>query len=472
MAARSIARRLSQAWVRHMHARVRQAQARVRHTQARGEARMVRRVFGMQPSLALAYASRSKNGHLGVGFQLEGISTIEPCPKTLATEGFAYGVHLDDKDAYCLDGHKLVAIPDGTYRTEDETFTRIVRVMVDGKLTAFSASTREGRTRIYRRPTVTPTRGPVQIAFPVAEEFDRAGNTIRYAYRALRQSSASQGEFGIDRIDYTLRRASVPGLEDGLRSVRFVYEGRPEFTDVAVGGYAIPITMRLSAIELYAPTARAATTSSLAWRYMLSYDASTATGRSLLTGVKRCGALGGCLPQRTFAWEQLLGPTYVAENFPDALGGETKLAADLDGDGREEVVVLGSSFMHLRTTVDPAHPLGRAVLPLADINGVATAGTLPVDLNGDGRVELLAALPAARELRVRSPRGSPVWLGSFIVMKTRASMCAGGVSSASVRCGGGSLRASRRRSPRMTTRRRSAASILLRFGRRRYSRSR
>jgi hypothetical protein len=175
--------------------------------------------------------------------------------------------------------------------------------MVDGKLNAFSASTREGRTRIYRRPTVTPTRGSVQIAFPVAEEFDRAGNTIRYAYRALRQSSASQGEFGIDRIDYTLRRASVPGPGDGLRSVRFVYEDRPDLTNVAVGGYAIPITMRLSAIELYAPTAGAAMTSSLAWRYTLSYDASTATGRSLLTGVKRCGALGGCLPQRTFAWE-------------------------------------------------------------------------------------------------------------------------------------------------------------------------
>ena len=44
--------------------------------------------------------------------------------------------------------------------------------------------------------------------------------------------------------------------------------------------------------------------------------------------------------------------------------------------------------MHLRTTVDPAHPLGRAILPLADIDGVATAGTLPVDLDGDGRVEL------------------------------------------------------------------------------------
>jgi hypothetical protein len=86
---------------------------------------------GMQPSLALAYGSRGRNGHVGVGWQLEGLSEINRCAKTFATDGYADGVHLDQRDSFCLDGNKLIAIhgdygEEGTeYRTENDTFARI-----------------------------------------------------------------------------------------------------------------------------------------------------------------------------------------------------------------------------------------------------------------------------------------------------------------------------------------------------------
>ena len=79
---------------------------------------------GVQPSLALAYSSRGGNGHLGVGWQLEGLSEVNRCAKTFATEGYADGVNFDGDDVFCLDGHKLIAVSgsygaDGTeYRTE------------------------------------------------------------------------------------------------------------------------------------------------------------------------------------------------------------------------------------------------------------------------------------------------------------------------------------------------------------------
>ena len=65
---------------------------------------------GVQPSLALVYGSRGGNGHLGVGWQLQGLSEINRCAKTFATEGYADGVNLDDDDVFCLDGRKLIAV--------------------------------------------------------------------------------------------------------------------------------------------------------------------------------------------------------------------------------------------------------------------------------------------------------------------------------------------------------------------------
>ena len=355
---------------------------------------------GMQPSIALAYSSRGKNGHLGVGFQVEGISTIERCPRTFATEGYSEGILFTDADVYCLDGHKLVAISGaygghGTeYRTEDDTFTRVTSYRDNKDLAWFQAWTDDGRVRIYKGPVVgdrSQTETPPRV-FPVAEEHDRAGNTIRYAYRSFEGGidvdHDGHREFVPDRIDYTSR--TMLKAEAGLRSVRFVYgEHRPDDPYAVMGGHRIHTHLRLQSIELYAPTAATPTTPALAWRYVLGYTPSTATNRSLLTSVKRCGALGGCLAQKTFDWEQRKGPTYAAETFVGSATGETILSADLDGDGRDELVLLNQGAIRVRTTVDPAHPLAVEVHPHAFLNDIITSVARPVDLDSDGRAELL-----------------------------------------------------------------------------------
>jgi hypothetical protein len=47
----------------------------------------------VRPKLALSYNSRSGNGLLGVGWSLRGLSTIAPCDRTFAQDGFRDGVH-------------------------------------------------------------------------------------------------------------------------------------------------------------------------------------------------------------------------------------------------------------------------------------------------------------------------------------------------------------------------------------------
>ena len=86
---------------------------------------------GLQPELALLYHSRAGNGHLGVGWSLEGLSAVTRCPATLEPDGYTAAVRLNSRDRFCLDGQKLLAIG-GTYgaagteyRTEIESMRQV-----------------------------------------------------------------------------------------------------------------------------------------------------------------------------------------------------------------------------------------------------------------------------------------------------------------------------------------------------------
>jgi Salmonella virulence plasmid 65kDa B protein len=84
-----------------------------------------------RPEPALPYNSRSGNGLLGVGWSLQGLSTIAPCDRTFAQDGFRDGVQFDGSDALCLDGNRLLSltttpVPEMHYKAERESFLRII----------------------------------------------------------------------------------------------------------------------------------------------------------------------------------------------------------------------------------------------------------------------------------------------------------------------------------------------------------
>ena len=72
---------------------------------------------GMEPKLSLVYESQGKNGIVGMGWNLSGLSMIERCPATMAIDGFVGGVNYDNNDRFCLDGERLININDGAYYT-------------------------------------------------------------------------------------------------------------------------------------------------------------------------------------------------------------------------------------------------------------------------------------------------------------------------------------------------------------------
>src|SRR5436190_9302697 len=55
-------------------------------------------IAGMEPKLALVYNSQAGNGLLGVGWNLEGLSSITRCPRTMAQDGVRGSINYDSTD--------------------------------------------------------------------------------------------------------------------------------------------------------------------------------------------------------------------------------------------------------------------------------------------------------------------------------------------------------------------------------------
>ena len=364
---------------------------------------------GMQPSLALSYSSRSRNGHLGVGWQLEGLSEINRCPKTLATEGISSGIRFDAEDSFCLDGQKLIPLgpftnkADGCggieYRTEDDIFARIATCeLAHHKIERFTVWLKDGRIREYSPNDMTESdQDVVRFNWLLTKERDRAGNAVRYTYK-------SGNHYYPTRIDYTFQEAQSPAVP-GLRSVVFEYDpnGGPSFEDrsfrVLDDSKATPTHVTVDSsglvtqIRLYAPSALDPDKPAEQWRYELSYAQSEITHRALLTKVRRCGLGDACGPAKELVWAKE-DSTLEKTTFATAAPGSHPFVADLDGDGKDELLYDPGDGVHwlvVRKTVDVAHPLADATEHLI-VNTIAPKldRAQVADVDGDGRDEIIA----------------------------------------------------------------------------------
>ena len=63
--------------------------------------------MGLQPGLSLTYGGTQRNGVLGVGWHLEGLSSIARCRHTANRDGYSGAIADDRTDRFCLDGVQL-----------------------------------------------------------------------------------------------------------------------------------------------------------------------------------------------------------------------------------------------------------------------------------------------------------------------------------------------------------------------------
>jgi|GEM_PF-5720794 len=88
-------------------------------------------IAGVSPSLTFNYSSGAGNGVMGVGWSLNGTSSIMRCRQTKQHEGRITPLKMNSDDRFCLDNQKLIAVSGEygdnatQYRTEIDNQTRI-----------------------------------------------------------------------------------------------------------------------------------------------------------------------------------------------------------------------------------------------------------------------------------------------------------------------------------------------------------
>jgi RHS repeat-associated protein len=306
---------------------------------------------GVQPQLSLAYRSRGANGLLGVGWSVGGLSQITRCAKTRAQNGDSIAVKFDSTDVFCLDGQQLVAITgtyggDGTeYRTERDTFSKIISgaagcpvadtegptcfkvFLKSGRILTYGHSASDGDSspaiegqRISRTVpvvtapnAVTDTSQVVRYAWAMARGEDRFGNGVNYHY-VLNKTFSAEGEptyeFRPDLITYT---DTADKTFPALKSVKFIYESRPDIRTFYVAGLRMTYAQRLTQIDVTGPNPISTT---VVRRYKLGYRNDSVTQHSLLSTITECtgetitdssGAVvpgsSACKAPLSFEWE-------------------------------------------------------------------------------------------------------------------------------------------------------------------------
>jgi RHS repeat-associated protein len=375
---------------------------------------------GLQPELSLSYHSRSGNGPLGVGWSLGGLSTITPCPRTLAQDRMRARVTFSTSDAYCLDGNRLRPAGAATgsqreYRTERDPFARVIgygpaseppgyfRVWTrDGKVLTFGTpDSPAGRLLAYPLRASSGTENPslaraperVTVAWQLTRIEDRNANSATVQYQRIEDST------NLWSVD--MRPTSITYGPN--RSVRFTYEARPDPVDGFSAGVHTRVSGRISRISMYAGAGGAP--SELLREYRLSYQTTSTTGRSLLRQVEECDHNGVCLKPLQFTWslggyefdEIDTNVTDVGGVWSDEQstvgGGRRLITGDIDGDGRDDLLYADPDFTW---RIRRSSGSGFAVPTAAGIPKVAYAyyaGMRPIDVDNDGRLDVMAEIP-------------------------------------------------------------------------------
>ena len=251
---------------------------------------------GVEPSLSLSYSSSAGAGVAGLGWSLDGLSSIDRCRRTKAQDNVRGTIAYASTDRFCLDGQRLVAVrgaygADGAeYRTEIDTFVKVIsRGDAGGGPEYFEAWTKSGQKMEYGR--TADSRVEAVGASAVRQwALNRVEDTLGN-YLTVRYLEFADGQAYPSRIDYTGYRNGTQ-TQATHSSVRFAYRDRPDARVFYQGGRRVRLSKRLAAIRTYAG-------STLASDYRLSYLPSSP---SRLSGVMRCDGAGDCMPATEFLW--------------------------------------------------------------------------------------------------------------------------------------------------------------------------
>ncbi len=339
-------------------------------------------IGGMQPSLSVVYNSQSGNGLLGWGWTLGGLSAITRVGQTDYHDGRVTGVSFDYHDRFALDGQRLMVLDGATYgsngaeyRTEVDGMSKIVSYtetvhVSDGGLlnhgsysykiiSHFKVFTADGKILYYGKVANEPDNARViyesegkktVVMWLLKRVEDRMGNYMVYNYEI------GNNEYRLNNIQYCANshvRVASATERSTKYGIDFHYKkDRVDKESMAIGNYFLYQPWLLERISIYHWSQPLSS-------YRFVYD----NNSGLLNTHNYYNRLmeihydyeGISYHPTMIEWGEFPDPSNVLYNTNDmyissisyqapeplTLEGRVKFAGDFNGDGLQDLIVVG-----------------------------------------------------------------------------------------------------------------------------------
>ena len=343
-------------------------------------------IGGLEPTVSLSYNSQTGKGILGYGWHLSSTSVISRCGKTFYHDNEAAAPQMSNNDNIMLDGKRLILISgtnltnNAKYRLEHDHTVDIAYQTINS-LNYFVVRTKDGTVMEYGSTANSNVDlgGLVTVEWLLSKITDKAGNTITYTYDRI----FGQWEYNLASINYA-----------GNRSVQFTYEPRHDTGTSYHGGAVFFFRKRLKKIATYIDQ-------TIVKEYIIAYDSSGVYSK--FTDISEIGQNNAMYNATVIDYgNEFLGDDDVAR-LSHTRDGVTPLFGDFNGDGIMDFFSYATKSPYVQGDYGTLY-LGNKnygggiyysrQCTLNIYSPTSFFGFFIADLNGDGKMDLVANLNA------------------------------------------------------------------------------
>lgn len=289
----------------------------------------------MSPQLSIVYNSLSKDGLLGSGFDLLGLSMVNRTPSNVHTDGLPGYVNFTSRDKFMLDGQRLIYLKQVNsstyeYRTENNNYSKIIASGTDiANPSTFTVYAKSGLIYEYGSNTsqLKSTSSTSVLFWLLRKVSDTKGNYYTISY----DRDDANGEYWPIRMDYTGNDKTTPKLVP-YASVRFEYTSNLYPAVSYIYGMKVKRSKILSRINIYSGETRLK-------YYQMSYQ--TVNNKRQLINVTEYASDGSKLNPTKFNWYNSSNfiTTNVDYNTTNYISKAKLTVGDFNGDGKADFLV-------------------------------------------------------------------------------------------------------------------------------------